>query len=217
MLTFAPGRGATYTIGDVIADETGSDGTASTNSRGITVNGAGGTVVISGDQTYTGATTVAGGALEVDGTLASSVDVTGGTLQGPGGIAALIAESGSVAPGTATAPFGAMHVAGDAAFSGCTLALKADASSTSSAMLALDGNATLAGTVAVDFGDAAPAVGSVYTLLTAGSIEGAFTVSLPAGVFGQLDYAAGTVTLEITDTEPDEIFADGFDGGPIVH
>ena len=80
----------------------------------------------------------------------------------------------------------------------------------------IDGNATLAGTVAVDFGDAAPPVGSVYTLLTAGSIAGDLTVSLPAGVFGQLDYAAGRVTLEIADSAPDDIFADGFDGGAII-
>jgi len=216
-LVFAPARGATYTIDDVIADEAGSDGAASTNARGITVDGVGGTVVVTGDQTYSGTTTVAGGALEVDGTLASSVDVTGGTLQGSGTLGTLVAESGAVAPGTATDPFGVLHVAGDAAFSGSTLSLKADAASTSSAMLAIDGNATLAGTVAVDFGNAAPAVGSVYTVLTASSIEGAFAVSLPAGVFGQLDYAAGSVTLEITDSAPDQIFADGFDGGTVFH
>ena len=80
-------------------------------------------------------------------------------------------------------------------------------------MLAIDGGATLAGTVVVDFGDATPAVGSAYTLLTAGSIDGSFAVSLPDGVFGQLVYAAGSMTLEITDSAPDKIFADGFDGG----
>jgi autotransporter-associated beta strand protein len=211
-LALVPGRGATFTIADVIADEAGSDGSASANARGITVNGDGGTVAITGDETYTGTTTVAGGALEVDGTLASGVDITGGTLQGTGSIAMLIAESGAVAPGTATDPFGTLHVAGDAAFSGSTLSLKADAASTASAMLAIDGNATLAGAVAVDFGDATPAVGNVYTLLTAGSIQGMLNVSLPAGVYGQLDYAPGSVTLEITDSAPDGIFADGFDG-----
>jgi hypothetical protein len=108
----------------------------------------------------------------------------------------------------------AKSVTGDAMFgAGSTLSLKADASSPSSAMLAIDGAAALAGTVVVDFGDATPAVGSVYTLLTAGSITGSFAVSLPNGVFGQLDYAAGSVTLEITDSAPDGIFTDGFDGG----
>jgi hypothetical protein len=214
-LAFAPGRGATYTVGDVIADEAGSDGTASTNARGIVVDGDG-TVAMTGGETYLGATIVEGGALEVDGSLASSVEVSGGALQGTGSVASLVATSGIVAPGTAAAPFGAMHVAGDATFSGGTLSLKADAASTSSAMLAIDGDATLAGTLAVDFGDATPAVGSVYTVLTAGSIAGAFTLALPAGVFGELDYAAGGVTLEITASPPDEIFSDGFDGGPIV-
>jgi hypothetical protein len=215
-LVFAPGAGATYTISDVIADEAGSDGAASTNARGITIDGSGGTVVVTGAETYTGTTSLAGGTLEVDGALASSVDVTGGALQGTGSIAALVAKSGTVAPGTAAEPFGALHVAGDAAFGGGTLSLQADASSTSSAMLAIGGNATVAGTVAIDFGDAAPAVGSVYTLLTASSIEGTFAVSLPAGVFGQLAYTGGSVTLEITDSAPDEIFADGFESGPRV-
>jgi autotransporter-associated beta strand protein len=216
-LAFAPGRGATFTIADDIADEAGSNGTASTNARGMTVDGDGGTVVVTGAETYSGATTVAGSVLEIDGSLAlSGVDVSGGTLQGIGSVAALDAESGTVAPGTASEPFGALHVTGDATFGGSsTLSLKADASSTSIAMLAVDGTATLGGTVAVDFGDASPAVGSLYTVLTAGSIGGSFAVSLPDGVFGQLVYAADSVTLQITDSAPDSIFEDGFDGGAL--
>jgi len=214
-LVIAPQDRATFTISDEIADEAGSDSTASSNSRGLTIGL--GTVVVSHDQTYSGATTVLGGPLEVDATLAHSTAVlNGGTLQGNGTVAGLEVESGSiVAPGTAGDVFGALNVAGDATFAGgSTLSLKADASSTSAASLAIAGEATLGGTIAVDFGGATPAVGTVYTILTASSTSGTFALSLPDGVFGEVMYDAGAVTLEITDLPPDDIFEDGFDGGP---
>jgi hypothetical protein len=215
VLVLAPGRGATLTIGDTIADEAGSDSASSTNARGLTIDGDGGAVVIDGDQTYSGATMVASAALEIDGTLEhSTATVTGGTLQGTGTVAALDVESGTVAPGTTGDAFGALHVAGDATFAaGSTLTLKADAGSTSIASLAMGGSATLGGTVSIDFGNATPTVGSVYTLVTAASIAGHFALNLPPGVFGEIAYADGTATLSITDSAPDEIFADGFDGG----
>jgi hypothetical protein len=214
-LRIAPALGDTITISDEIADEAGSDAAASSNARGISVSG-GGNVIILGSHSYTGTTAVGGTTLELDGTLASStLDITDGTLIGSGSAAALLAEGGSIAPGTASQPYASLAVIGDATLqSGAHLVLRADATSTSSSGLTVGGAATLAGNVTVDFGGFVPAVGSRYPVLSAASINGAFSgVSLPDGVFGQLDYDATGVQLEITDQAAvDTIFADGFDG-----
>jgi len=214
-LHFAPAAGATFTLSDAIADEAGSDAAASSNARGISVSGDG-NVIVQGSHSYTGTTAVGGATLELDGTLASStLDITAGTLTGTGGMAALIAEGGSIAPGTTAQPYASLAVTGDATLqSGALLVVRADATSTASSGLTIGGAATLAGTVTVDFGGLVPAVGSRYPVLSAGSIAGTFSgVTLPEGVSGQLDYDATGVQLEITDqVTTDTIFADGFDG-----
>jgi len=215
-LHFAPGDRATFSISDAIADEAGSDASASSNTRGLVLDGAG-TLVLDGEQTYSGATEVDAGVLDVEGTLdASRVDVAGGTLTGIGTIAGLATTSGSVAPGGAGEPLGTLHIAGDAALgAGATLSIKADAASGASASLSIDGAADVAGTIALDFGGATPAQGTTFTVLSAASISvKKASLVLPTGVSGQLAYGATSVTVEIGGGAPDTIFDDGFDGAP---
>ncbi len=100
---------AGYTTLTNITLNTGSS-TSATYS-GVIANGAAGmsvvksgtgTQTLSGDSTYTGATTVQAGKLVVDGSIASSaVTVTnGGTIGGSGSVKALtIADGGTLAPG----------------------------------------------------------------------------------------------------------------------
>ena len=112
----------TQSVSDVIADYTGSGGTnptAGTNaadqggSVGVTKNGAG-SLTLSAINTYTGATAVSAGTLEVDGSTATSsgTAVSGtGTLSGTGTVAATTVTAGTLAPGNAGAPTGTLHVA----------------------------------------------------------------------------------------------------------
>ncbi len=73
LVSLAPGAGQTLTIGDVIADQTGSthqasgtsaDGTPLAGAGGLLIDGAG-TVVLAAANTFTGGTTLDGGTLEI--------------------------------------------------------------------------------------------------------------------------------------------------------
>ena len=78
----------TFTIGDEIG-----------GSGSLTKSGAG-TLVLSGDNSYSGGTTVTQGELSVTGTLASAVGVLGGTLSGTGTLTTVTLTSGTLSPGT---------------------------------------------------------------------------------------------------------------------
>lgn len=84
-LTFDSGTGDVQTINDDIADQTGSGGTgADAGSVGIVKNGAG-TLILAGNNTFSGPTIVNAGTLQVDGSIANSaLTLNGGTLAGDG-------------------------------------------------------------------------------------------------------------------------------------
>lgn len=214
-LTLAPGDGHTWTFANGIADEAGSDTTA-TQRRGLGVDG-GGTLVLQGAHSYLGSTQLGAATLELDGSVAGPVAVATGPLRGDGALASLSVASGAtVAPGTAADAYGGLVVHGDATFAaGARLTLVADAGSADVAHLSVDATATLDhATIAVDFGGAVPTLGSRYTLLNAASVSSAkASLALPAGVYGKLDSDGSYLVLEITDQPAsDTIFADGFDG-----
>ncbi len=91
--------GATYVFSGVLRDGDGSgtDGVLAFEKKGL------GTQVLSGTNTYSGATTVSAGLLRVDGSLGagSSVTVTGGSLGGAGTVNGplIVQTGGGVAPG----------------------------------------------------------------------------------------------------------------------
>ena len=176
--------------------------------EGSLIKSGAGSLVLNGDSTYRGATTVNGGLLAVNGTLTSAVSVNdSGTLGGSGRIGALtVNRGGRVTPGNSV---GTLQVAGDVTLgAGSTYAV--ELTPTSSDRIVAGGKALLDGgtlTLALENSptllsgaQAQSLIGRQYSILqAAGGIEGQFGQVLPNYLFlgGSLDYAAGGVQLQV--------------------
>jgi autotransporter-associated beta strand protein len=162
------------------------------------------TLTLTGNNTYTGPTTVNAGALIVDGSIASSSLTSvssGATLGGSGTVGpTIINAGGTFAPGSAGAP-GAMTVAGNLAFqSGALYVVQVNPTTASSTNVS--GTASLAGTVQAAFA-AGSSVSRTYTILSAaGGRSGTFgsltTTGLPAGFTASLSYTDNDAILDLT-------------------
>ncbi|KAA6169084.1 S8 family serine peptidase, partial [Pseudomonas marginalis] len=176
--------------------------------QGSLIKSGAGSLVLSGDSTYRGPTTVNAGVLKVDGSLVSQVTVNkGGTLGGAGRVGALLANSGAtVAPGNS---IGTLNVAGDVRFEAGSI-YAVELSDSSSDRIVAGGQATLNGgtvTLALENSptllsqpQAQSLIGRQYTILqAAGGVTGSFGEVLPNYLFlgGNLDYAANGVQLAI--------------------
>jgi uncharacterized protein with beta-barrel porin domain len=205
-ITFQPASGLTQVISDSITDQSGSGGTGvNAGSWGLNKNGAG-KLVLSGINTYTGATTVNAGTLEVDGTLTGTSNVAvnaGGILTGTGTIDPLVVaiNNGAIfAPGNGT-PGTSTAIVGNLAFQSGALYLVQVNPATAS-FATVTGMATLGGaTVGAIF-----APGSYlqkqYTILTAnGGVSGTFgsvvSTNAPANLHPTLSYDANDVFLNL--------------------
>ncbi|SNY19037.1 subtilase-type serine protease [Pseudomonas sp. LAMO17WK12:I6] len=176
--------------------------------QGSLIKSGAGRLLLTGDNTFRGPTTVNGGLLSVNGSLASAVTVNdSGTLGGSGRIASLIANSGGrVAPGNS---IGTLSVAGDVTFApGSTYAV--ELSPTSSDRIVAGGVASISGaTVSLSLENsptllsttqARSLLGHSYDILqAAGGIQGQFGAVLPDYLFigGNLDYTGNAIQLDI--------------------
>ncbi|QAX85130.1 autotransporter outer membrane beta-barrel domain-containing protein [Pseudomonas sp. DTU12.3] len=176
--------------------------------QGSLIKSGDGQLLLTGENSYRGPTTVNGGLLTVNGSLASAVTVNdSGTLGGSGRISALLANSGArVAPGNS---IGTLNVAGDVTFApGSTYAV--ELSPTSSDRIVAGGTATISGaTVSLSLENSPTLLSTVevqsllghqYDILQAtGGIQGRFGAVLPNYLFigGSLDYAANGIQLNI--------------------
>lgn len=176
--------------------------------EGSLIKSGAGRLMLTGDNTYRGPTTVNGGLLAVNGSLTSTVTVNdSGTLGGNGRIAALTANAGGiVAPGNS---IGTLQVSGDVTFApGSTYAV--ELSPTSSDQIIAGGTATISGaTVSLSLENSPTLLstqqvqsllGNQYNILqAAGGIQGQFGAVLPNYVFigGSLDYAATGIQLSV--------------------
>ena len=175
-VTFSPGSGQTQTVSDVIADQTGSGGTAgNAGSWGLTKSDAG-TLVLGASNTYTGATTATGGTLRVDGSLTGSAITVqnGATLAGSGTVGAVtINAGGAISPGASPGILSATTVT---LSTGSTLTIELNGLTAGAQYDRLDATATASlnsATLSVALGFSAPA-GTMFTIVTnaAGTFAG---------------------------------------------
>ena len=164
-----------------------------------------GLVTLMAQNTYTGPTTITGGVLQVNGSIASSSLTTvnsGGTLTGNGAVGNTIINSGGLfAPGNGTSG-SSMTVSGNLAFqSGALYLVQLGPSSTSFANVT--GTATLGGATANAIFTSASSISKQYTLLTAaGGVSGTFAptavTNLPSTIQSALSYDANDVFLNLS-------------------
>jgi autotransporter-associated beta strand protein len=153
-----------------------------------------GSLTLSGINTYTGTTTVFGGVLDVEGSIASSFLTTvnaGGALSGAGIVGdTMIAPGGIFLPGNGP-PGSSMTVAGNLSFQSGALYL-VTLNSTASTFANVIGTATLAGTVGAAFLPGSEVM-KQYMILTAnGGVSGGFAgvglASPSGGLVATLSY-----------------------------
>ncbi|HEX6053901.1 MAG TPA: autotransporter-associated beta strand repeat-containing protein, partial [Gemmatimonadaceae bacterium] len=171
-----------------------------------------GTLILAGDNTYEGATTVDGGKLSITGSQASPIHVKGGTLGGTGFVARDIdVDSGVLRPGLTSEeaaalftddPGSVLHAGADVRLGGSSRFVVTVRGANDYDKLRADGDLVLGGELVLDLQeDLKP--GAALTIATGDSIAGTFA-GLPEAsllrvddhVF-QLSYKSNRVTLTL--------------------
>jgi autotransporter-associated beta strand protein len=163
----------------------------------LTVNG--GVTTVTGTNSYTGLTTVNGGLLSVNGSIAGDVTVNaGGTLGGNGTVGNTSVNDGALAPGNS---IGLLTVQGSLVFTAAAIYM-VEVSPVSADRTNVTGAATLGGaTVNASF---APGtyVAKQYTILNAGvalhdRFSSLVSTNLPSGFHASLSYGTDDVYLDL--------------------
>jgi outer membrane autotransporter protein len=204
------GNGLDTTVSGVISDcgASGNDCRNAGATGGALVKTGSGTLTLSGANTYTGTTTVEGGALLVNGSIGSSSLTTvnaGGTLGGTGTVGATMINNGGIfAPGSGVAGT-AMTVNGPLTFNAGSI-YQVNVAPVAASNATVNGSATLTGgTVNAQFAPGSYMTRN-YTILTASGGLGGTTfnaltaTNLPAHFVASLSYAGNDVILNLVAT-----------------
>ena len=186
----------------VIDQDTDGSFAGDVSGTGTLTKDGSGAVTLTGTNSYTGGTTVAGGTLNIEGYLTGSrvLVQNAARLTGHGVVGGISAASGAtIAP--AGAAIGTLMVDGDIDFApGSTLEINANADGEAD-LLAATGNVTISGgTVQVLAADGDYAPQTSYTILSGESVEGSFddVETDLAFLMPTLSYRANGVGLLLT-------------------
>ncbi|HEU5071717.1 MAG TPA: LamG-like jellyroll fold domain-containing protein [Verrucomicrobiae bacterium] len=192
-LTLNVGAG-TATFSGGLADD------ATLGALSVIKNGAG-TQIFSGASSYRGTTTVNGGALLVNGSLAASaVSVVGGTLGGKGTLSGLVnlGAGAQLSPG---ASLGTLTVSNAVNLgAGSVTLMEISAAPFTNDQLRVTGTLKLGGTLTVTNLGGTLTAGEVFPLFSAGAVSGAFDATnlppLADGLAWRWDAGSGTLAVE---------------------
>jgi autotransporter-associated beta strand protein len=164
-----------------------------------------GTTILTANSSYTGTTTVNGGILQVDGSIASSSLTTvnaNSALTGSGTVGnTLIASGAMFAPGNGT-PGTFMTVSGNLAFQSGALYL-VELNPATASFASVTGTATLGGATVNAIYANGSYIAKTYNILTStggvnGTFNGLVNTNLPANFSASLSYDAHDVFLNLT-------------------
>jgi autotransporter-associated beta strand protein len=167
-----------------------------------------GTQILTGDNTYSGTTTVSGGTLEVDGSLGTNaVTAAGGTLGGTGTIngPVVINDGGTLSAGSTS--IGTLTIANTLTLNaGSVTALKLDKAAATHDSVAGITTLTYGGTLTVTNLAGTLALGDSFQLFNATTYDGDFAaMTLPglgAGLVWNWTPTTGTLTVVKGETPP---------------
>ncbi|MDA8186231.1 MAG: IPT/TIG domain-containing protein [Actinomycetota bacterium] len=168
-----------------------------------------GTLTLPGSYTYTGATTVLAGTLDVTGSITSPVTVdSGATLEGTGGVGA-ISSSGVVHPGESPGMLTSSGADSLGASGSLSVDITGGTAGSGYSQLSSSGAVTVGGNIDVTGDTYAAPYGTTFDIVVGSSVSGTFANAANGSILTvdnrklQVDYSATTVTLtDVTNPPP---------------